>query len=67
MNKSKEYGKNNRDRTNKRAYLKYRTDVNFKVSKLFRIRVYKLIKGVNKSLHTLELLGCSFDFLKQHL
>lgn len=66
-NKSKEYAKNNRDKTNKRAYLKYRSDINFKLSKLFRIRVYKLVKGYNRSLHTLELLGCSLEKLKIHL
>jgi hypothetical protein len=32
-----------------------------------RCRIYNTIKRNHKSLHTTELIGCSFDFIKQHL
>jgi hypothetical protein len=42
-------------------------DINFKLAHYLRIRVNKVLKGINKSSSTLDLLGCSIDFLKQHL
>jgi hypothetical protein len=42
-------------------------DVNFKIVGNLRHRIKKALNGNCKSDHTLSLLGCSLDFLKQHL
>ncbi len=54
--RDKEYRKN-----------KYHTDINFKIRCLLRKRIYKALHGKTKSKRTLELLGCSIEFLKAHL
>ena len=46
---------------------KRKENINFRITCNLRIRVYDVLKGRNKSKNTLELLGCSIDFLKQHL
>jgi hypothetical protein len=46
---------------------KIQNKLNKKISKNLRSRIWKALKGINKSAHTLELLGCSIEFLKQHL
>ena len=46
---------------------KYNTDINFKLSCLLRNRIRYALKRNFKSISTLKLLGCSLDFLKQHL
>lgn len=45
---------------------RYRKDINFKLRMLCRNRIFYALKGV-KSKQTEELIGCSFDFLKQYL
>jgi len=61
----------NRKRLNKsaRVYNKNRrkTDVNFKIRHYLSTRIYQGLKGFNKSKRTIELLGCSLEFLKKHL
>jgi hypothetical protein len=47
--------------------LKRKIDINFKLGCNLRNRIYQSLKGINKSRHTLELLGCSIEFLKKHL
>jgi hypothetical protein len=42
-------------------------DINFKIKCNLRIRIWKVLKGIDKSQSTIKLLGCSIDFLKQHL
>jgi hypothetical protein len=42
-------------------------DLNFKIREYYRSRIYRALKQNWKSGHTLELLGCSVDFLKQWL
>jgi hypothetical protein len=41
--------------------------INSKISANLRIRVYKALKQNNKSLKTLELLGCTIEFFKEYL
>ena len=60
------YGLKNRKKLNKIRVDKRKTDINFRILCNLRIRIWKVLKGINKSKHTLELLGCSLDFLKQH-
>jgi hypothetical protein len=46
---------------------RYKTDINFRLTKLCRGRIRKIIKGENKSVSTMELIGCTPDELRQHL
>jgi len=46
---------------------KRRTNINFKISRNLRTRIWSVLKGKLKSEHTLELLGCSIKQLKEHL
>jgi hypothetical protein len=50
-----------------RVNIRYATDVNFKLSRLLRSRLWHVLKGYSKSKPTLKLLGCSLDKLKQHI
>ncbi|MFA5234150.1 MAG: hypothetical protein WC390_07105 [Sulfurimonas sp.] len=42
-------------------------DINYKITCYLRNRIWWALKGNIKSKRTIELLGCSIDFLKQHL
>jgi hypothetical protein len=46
---------------------KRKTNINFRITHNLRGRLSNSIRGFTKSSHTLELLGCSIDHLKQHL
>ncbi len=46
---------------------KYHNDINFRIAVTSRSRMKKALKGIDKSKHTLELLGCSINELKTHL
>ena len=46
---------------------KLKTDVNFRILRNLRNRIWYALKRNTKSEHTIELLGCSIDQLKQHL
>jgi len=43
------------------------TDINYRLRLNLRHRVLEALKGNNKSKRTLELLGCSVEFLNKHL
>lgn len=44
-----------------------KTNINYKISHNLRTRIGHAVKDAVKSDHTLNLLGCSIDFLKGHL
>ena len=44
-----------------------RRDINFRLLVRYRTRVYKAVKGTDKSKTTKELIGCTIDELKSHL
>lgn len=46
---------------------KYKTDLNFRLSEVLRSRFKKLVKGESKKENALSLVGCSLQYLKQHL
>jgi hypothetical protein len=52
-------------RRNAKRYASAKT--NYHISKLLRSRVLKVLNGMMKSAPTLELLGCSLEYLRQHL
>jgi len=53
----------------RREYRKklYDSDLNFKIAHILRTRLGQALKGQNKSASTLELLGCTIEFLKEYL
>lgn len=73
----KEYNKNYRIKNSarlkclRRKYLQVRRQLNpeFKIMDNLRVRINKALrcKGIIKSIHTLELLGCTIHQLKEHL
>jgi len=64
----KSWIKNNRD---KEILYREREYKNRSIERIIatnlRIKMWKVLKKINKSKHTLELLGCSFEFLKEYL
>ena len=46
---------------------RYKTNINFRLTKLLRTRLRKALKGIDKSDLTLELIGCTIDELRKHL
>ena len=56
---------------NRDKRIKYQIDYNNRIENKIlmnlRIRLWKVLKGINKSQHTLNLLGCSIEFLKKYL
>lgn len=46
---------------------KYQNNIDFKIKRLLRSRLNLALKNNQKSGHTLELLGCTIEHLKQHL
>lgn len=43
------------------------TNLNVRIKTILRHRLYSALRGKNKSARTLELLGCSIEFLREHL
>jgi len=56
-----------RKKRSKYTLLKYHTDNKFKILHNLRRRLLKVLKQNKKFGHTIELVGCSLDNLKQHL
>ena len=50
-----------------KSKLRLATDEKFKLIQNLRKRVYNALKGITKSDTTKNLLGCSIEYLKQHL
>ena len=46
---------------------RYKTNINFRLTKILRTRTRQALKGIDKSDLTLELIGCTIDELKKHL
>lgn len=71
LKKSSEWYFNNKDRVLKRQniYLieKRKTDIKFRLKFNLRIRLNSALKGKNKSLSTMFLIGCEIDYLMYHL
>lgn len=63
---TKQYRNLYKNRRNKQNKIKKNKDINYKILCNLRIRMWKVLKGINKSQSTLKLLGCSMNQLKQH-
>lgn len=67
-NYQKEYYQNNKNKINEYNKNKYKTDSLYKIGKLIRRRVYDYITKNNIKLSdTFDIVGCSPEFLKEHL
>ena len=60
------YRQKNKKSCNKRLR-KYMKNPTNRILRNLRIRLWSLLKGKNKSASTTKLLGCSIEYLKQHL
>jgi hypothetical protein len=56
-----------KQRTNERNKERGKTDIQFKLRKNLRGRLWLALAGKNKSASTLRLLGCTIEHLKSHL
>ena len=65
--RQKAYRKQNRDKMRIYERNKRKTDLNYKLSDNLRRRVRKVLDGKCKSKKTMDLIGCSADFLKKYL
>jgi hypothetical protein len=63
----KAYREQNRDKRRIYKRNKRKTDINFKLTENLRKRLRKVLNGKSKSKKTMDLIGCSADFLKKHL
>ena len=66
-NYSKQYRQKNKKYFNQYERIRRKFDINHKIIRNLRSRLWQAIKGYNKSTHTKELLGCTIDQLKEHL
>ena len=57
------------NKKNRRRYNRERRKVNpnFRISNSLRARLGGALKGINKSVSTMELIGCDIDYLWDHL
>jgi len=61
------YKEKHKERINNYKREKRKNDINFKLKSYLRSRIYDALKRNAKSSNTIELLGCSIDFLKGYL
>jgi len=64
---NKQYRINNRDKLRENANIKYNTDPIYKLRKVLRGRIKKIVKNGFKAGSTIGDLGCSVPFLKSYL
>jgi hypothetical protein len=64
---SRKWQKNNKEKIKIWENNRYKTDINFRLKKILRGRIRKALKGKDKSITTLELIGCTINELKKHL
>jgi len=63
----KEWHLKNREYLNKKDKIKRQNDLNYRLRKICRTRIWTALKGINKSASTMELIGCTIDELWVHL
>jgi hypothetical protein len=56
-----------KQRRRKRHKERQQDDLRYKLTKALRSRLYKTVEGNSKSASTLELVGCTLEYLKNHL
>ncbi len=67
----KKYRDRNKNKLKKyfREYksIRIKNDINFKLQNYLRTRIWSSLKGLNKSLSTMFLIGCEIDYLMYHI
>ena len=61
------YRLNNKEKLNKYFRNLYASNINYKIARNLRVRVWEVLKGIRKSSSTFKLLGCSLSHLKKCL
>jgi hypothetical protein len=61
------YRINNSEKIRKHLRNKYKLNSEYKLKEIYRHRILKFIKGINKSKRTKDLLGCTIEELWIHL
>lgn len=56
-----------KQRSKEYLYNRIENDIGFKIYQRCRARLYQAVKGYVKSARTLELIGCSVEYLLEHL
>ena len=64
---SKEWNSKNKEHLNKKDKIKRQNDLNYRLRKVCRTRIWTALKGISKSASTMELIGCTIDELWVHL
>lgn len=64
---SKDWYKNNIERSREYERKRYENNVNFRIAKCLRARIYAAMTKGHKSASSIELLGCSIEFYKRYL
>ena len=66
---SKEYYQKNKEHRNEYKQKRYQNDVNYRITNTLRNRIREAIKSQSaiKSNKSIELLGCSIQYVRQHL
>ncbi len=65
--KSREYAKQNPDVAKQYYHERYKIDVNYRMARLLRSRINKVINRNSRTSPSLELLGCTIEEVKQHI
>ena len=58
---------NSKEYKNSRHKYRYANDINYRIKHILRDRLKMALRDNYKKGHTIDLLGCSIDFLKSHL
>lgn len=58
---------NNRDSVNKYCREKYNKDINYKLGRLIRNRLWYLIKSKSNNVKAIKEIGCSYEELIEHI
>ena len=64
---NRNYEKNHKVERREQEVNRRRTDINFRILGILRRRLWNALKGNCKSARTVQLLGCSIEFLKDYL
>lgn len=65
--KKKEYDKNRLEYVRERDKQRYATDINFRMKKVLRTRLYKTMKGIKNSRSILVYLGVDLEYFKKFI
>jgi hypothetical protein len=57
-----------RNATNaRRDHIRRKSDINYRLKRTLRTRIWHALKGLSKTKHTRELIGCSIEEFRDHI